>query len=217
MSKKLIIGEQPQYWQDACDFLANNDPVMNDLISGYGDLKLTRINPAFYTLCRSIAGQQISVQAADSIWLKLMNYIGGNENIRPEKIIEIDEDTFRSLGFSRTKHSYTMNIAEYFLANHSSGFEYHDYSKLEKELLAIKGVGRWTVDMFAMFHLHEPDILPLGDIGMLKAVKKLYGYENLDYKQVAPITEELAQKWKPYSTVATMFLWRSIDPVSVEY
>jgi DNA-3-methyladenine glycosylase II len=210
------IGAEPSYWNDACDFLAQNDKVLKNIIQDNRDLKLTRRNPPFHTLARAIVGQQISVHAADAIWNKLTSHMD-KETIDTYDVLNIDESTYRELGFSRSKQSYIKNAARFFEDNHPNNV-IEDITNLEDKLIEIKGVGKWTAEMFMIFYAHHPDILPLGDIGLLKAIKHNYkDYKQLDYKELKPIAGKLAQNWRPYSTVATLFLWKSIDPVSVEY
>ena len=197
-------------WEVATKELSRNDPVIMKIIKLYSGDKMQLKNNAFLTLVRSVVGQQISVKAADSVWKKLEELC--RESIEPERIKSFSEDELRSAGLSKSKANYIQNIAK-------SDILEVDWSNLDDEeainlLCKIKGIGRWTAEMFLIFHLARPNILPLGDIGLIKAIELNY---NNGEKMSKEELEAYGQKWSPWCTVATWYLWRSLDPIPVNY
>ena len=197
-------------WEVATKELSRNDPVIMKIIKLYSGDKMQLKNNAFLTLVRSVVGQQISVKAADSVWKKLEELC--RESIEPERIKSFSEDELRGAGLSRSKANYIQNIAK-------SDILEVDWSNLDDEeainlLCKIKGIGRWTAEMFLIFHLARPNILPLGDIGLIKAIELNY---NNGEKMSKEELEAYGQKWSPWCTVATWYLWRSLDPIPVNY
>ena len=197
-------------WEVATKELSRNDPVIMKIIKLYSGDKMQLKNNAFLTLVRSVVGQQISVKAADSVWKKLEELC--RESIEPERIKSFSEDELRSAGLSRSKANYIQNIAK-------SNILEVNWSNLDDEeainlLCKIKGIGRWTAEMFLIFHLARPNILPLGDIGLIKAIELNY---NNGEKMSKEELEAYGQKWSPWCTVATWYLWRSLDPIPVNY
>jgi DNA-3-methyladenine glycosylase II len=200
----------PFYWQDAKNHLAQRDPKLAQLILAYPYEALLNLHNPFYTLTRAIVGQQISVKAADSIWHRLENLL---ESFRPECYLEIKVEELKLIGLSRQKINYISNIAHSFLEEKLTQDLWQDMEDdaVAEQLMKIKGIGIWTAQMFLIFHLHRPNILPLSDLGLLNSIKQIYGIENK--------TEilKLAKNWNPYCTVATWYLWRSIDPQTIQY
>ena len=197
-------------WEVAAKELSRKAPVIMKIIKLYSGDKMQLKNNAFLTLVRSVVGQQISVKAADSVWKKLEELC--RESIEPERIKSFSEDELRSAGLSRSKANYIQNIAK-------SDILEVDWSNLDDEeainlLCKIKGIGRWTAEMFLIFHLARPNILPLGDIGLIKAIELNY---NNGEKMTKEELETYGQKWSPWCTVATWYLWRSLDPIPVNY
>ena len=197
-------------WEVATKELSRNDPVIMKIIKLYSGDKMQLKNNAFLTLVRSVVGQQISVKAADSVWKKLEELC--RDSIEPERIKSFSEDELRSAGLSRSKANYIQNIAK-------SDILEINWSNLDDEeaidlLCKIKGIGRWTAEMFLIFHLARPNILPLGDIGLIKAIELNY---NNGEKMSKEELEAYRQKWSPWCTVATWYLWRSLDPIPVNY
>ena len=197
-------------WEVATKELSRNDPVIMKIIKLYSGDKMQLKNNAFLTLVRSVVGQQISVKAADSVWKKLEELC--IDSIEPEKIKSFSEDELRSAGLSRSKANYIQNIAK-------SDILEVNWSNLDDEeaidlLCKIKGIGIWTAEMFLIFHLARPNILPLGDIGLIKAIELNY---NNGEKMSKEELEAYRQKWSPWCTVATWYLWRSLDPIPVNY
>lgn len=202
----------PSYWQEAIAYLALNDRVMAKLIVSYPDAVLQNYNNPFHTLMRAVVGQQISVKAADAIWQRLEKQL---ESIDPLQFLAVEEDKLRQCGLSRQKISYIQTIARAFKEDILTSSTWKTMSDREvvSQLTAIRGIGQWTAEMFLIFHLHRPDVLPLSDLGLLNAIDRLYGAK---LRKKADILE-LAKQWQPYRTVATWYLWRSLDPQTVQY
>lgn len=199
----------PHYWEAAKKHLSKNDKVMAGIIKSYkGESLRKREGGVFYTLARAIIGQQISVKAADSIWKRFELLT----RLDPKKIIRMDDTKLREIGLSGQKVKYIKSISE-FVQTHN-GIWHEDDEEVIKELVKIKGIGRWTAEMFLIFYLMRPNVLPLADLGLLKAIEKHYGTERKNLKK---IKDKHAKAWHPYSSVATWYLWRSLDPVPVEY
>ena len=164
----------------------------------------------FETLCRSIVGQQISVKAADSVWTKVEKLCNGN--INKEEIINLSSEEMRSAGLSKQKTTYLKNIAKSDVLN-TNWEELSDIEAIER-LYKIKGVGVWTAEMFLIFNLARPNVLPLADIGLIRGIEKhYYDSKELTEKEL----EIFRTKWSPWCTVATWYMWRSLDPIPVEY
>ena len=203
----------PAYWQRACVELCSRDPVMASLIKRFRHSYLSGGRDAFTTLCRAVVGQQISLQAADSIWQRLEAHFG---TLKPTAIHYCHFKTLRQCGLSAQKAQYLKNIARFFVHGKivPAYWRRREFKELQSTLLAIKGVGEWTFQMFAIFYLKYPDILPLGDLGLLNAIYKEYNHgKKLPTKNLYKITT----RWQPWRTVATWYLWRSIDPEPVVY
>lgn len=202
----------PDYWPLALTHLKKHDKVLGKIIKTYKGEMLTSHGDAFYTLARSIAGQQISVKAADTIWKRLENAV----EISPKSMTAAKVDVLRAAGLSSQKVTYMHALAEHFTENEKRIKNLHKFDDEEiiAELTSVKGLGRWTVEMFLIFHMGRPDVLPLADIGLQKAIFKHY---NKGEKLPKAELVTLAEPWKPYRSVATWYLWRSLDPIPVEY
>ena len=199
-----------EQWQLAVEELCEKDSKIKKIISQYKGEKLTLRDEPFETLCRSIVGQQISVKAADSVWKKLEKLC--NENINRKKITNLSDERMRGAGLSKQKIAYLKNIAKSDVLT-TKWEELSDTEAIEK-LCTIKGVGVWTAEMFLIFNLARPNILPLADIGLIRGIEKhYYDSERIDRKEL----EIFRSKWSPWCTVATWYLWRSLDPIPVEY
>ncbi|MDV6342867.1 DNA-3-methyladenine glycosylase [Nitrosomonas sp. Is24] len=203
----------PQYWTQATQELAACDPVMHQLIEQFPDATLVSRGCAFTTLARSIVGQQISVKAAESVWQKV---IGTIPEITPYTIAATEQELLRSCGLSARKVTYLHDLSRHFREGdlNETAWEDLDDESIIKQLIQVKGIGRWTAEMFLIFHLHRPDVLPLDDIGLQRAMSLHY----LDKQPVdKKIMLELAKPWEPWRSVATWYLWRSLDPLPVAY
>lgn len=204
---------RPTYWQQACDELSANDAVMAQLIQMYPTVSLVGRGDVFHTLARSIVGQQISVKAADSVWGRLNTAL---LDVNSEQVLASTVDILRSCGLSARKVEYLRDLALHHQAGRLDPTRWQDWDDetIIRELVTIRGIGRWTAEMFLMFYLLRPNILPLDDIGLIKGIALHYhAGERLARADLLL----LAQKWQPWCTVATWYLWRSLDPVVVEY
>ncbi|WP_256207405.1 DNA-3-methyladenine glycosylase family protein [Nitrosomonas marina] len=203
----------PDYWLQATQELAARDAVMRDLIQCYDDVALKSRGDAFCTLARSIVGQQISVKAAESVWQKFQKAI---PDMTPHAIHDADDSMLRACGLSLRKISYLKDLSRHFREDmlDVSAWEAADDEALIAQLVRIKGIGRWTAEMFLIFHMLRPDVLPLDDIGLQRAICRHYFDNQSVNKQDM---RKLAERWQPWRSVATWYLWRSLDPLPVEY
>ena len=205
----------PNYWQESIEYLTKTDPQLAKILKQHSQYSITSRGEALETLLRSIVGQQISVKAAASVWKKLTNLIG---SIKSENVLSASSENLKSCGLSKQKAQYIINIAEHFKANHIVSHSYwkgRTYLSIYDELITIKGIGPWTAEMFGMFYLLEKDIFPIKDVGIIRAMNRLYG----NNKKVLELDEiiKISDTWKPYRSVACWFLWRSIDSKEVLY
>ena len=203
----------PAYWNKATKHLTRVCPTMGGLIKQYKGEYLTAREDGFFTLVRAVVGQQISTKAADAIWARLVKKV---HPLTPEKLARTREKTLRVLGLSAQKVAYVQNIARFFAENHidSAYWEARDDAEIIKELTGIKGIGTWTAEMFLIFHLTRPDVFPVKDLGILKAIDLHYtGGKRLKPKEYIAF----AERWAPYRSVASWYLWRALDPVPVAY
>ncbi len=203
----------PPYWQDACKHLVRKDRVMKRLIPRFGQACLQSRGDAFATLARSVVGQQISVKAAQTVWDRFAKLPG---QMCPAQVLRLKIDDMRAAGLSARKVEYMVDLALHFDngAVHADAWETMDDEAIIDELVAIRGIGRWTAEMFLIFHLMRPNVLPLDDVGLIKGISKSYFSGEAVSRSDA---REVAQAWAPYRTVATWYIWRSLDPVPVEY
>lgn len=186
---------------------------MADFVERYGNASLVSRGDPFSTLVRSIVGQQISVKAADSVWSRVMAHL---PQLTPDKILSSSPDALRSCGLSARKVEYIVDLAGHFSTGQIHLNNWPDMSDAEiiAELTAVRGIGVWTAEMFLIFNQLRPDVFPLDDIGLQKAVARHYlEGERPTRRQLAQIGE----RWRPWRSVATWYLWRSLDPVPVEY
>jgi DNA-3-methyladenine glycosylase II len=204
---------EPKYWQQACAELAASDPVMAALIAHYPDAILGNRGDPFQTLARAIVGQQISVKAADSVWARFAAYA---QTILPEHIATLELEALAACGLSRRKAEYLRDLAGHFT---DGRVEPARWKKMEDEaviaeLVDVRGIGRWTAEMFLIFYMTRPDVLPLDDLGLQRAM-------SLHYNHGRPLPERklttISARWQPWRSVATWYMWRSLDPVPVEY
>ena len=207
--------KKPNYWQESIDFLKNNDKKLAKIIKKYNKSVLIGSDNSLETLIRSVVGQQISVKAAASVWQKMVNLIG---KLSADNIFSVNKEKLKSCGLSHQKTQYILNIANHYKINHiDDEFYWNDreFSNIYDELISIKGIGPWTVEMFGMFYLLERDIFPIKDLGIIKAINQIYcdDEEPLKIDQIITISD----RWKPYRTVACWYLWRSIDNEAVLY
>lgn len=203
----------PDYWPQATRELAERDEVLRALVTRFQGLALGSRGDAFSTLARSIVGQQISVKAAQSVWDKLAGRLG---QVTPESLARSRTRTLRSCGLSGQKARYLKDLAAHFLDGtlDPAGWAALDDEALILDLTRVRGIGRWTAEMFLMFHLARPDVLPLADLGLQRAMRLHYNRgRNLSLARM----QKIGAAWAPWRSVATWYLWRSLDPIPVEY
>ena len=203
----------PLYWADACKHLMKKDRVMKRLIPQFGKLSLQSRGDAFATLARSVVGQQISVKAAQTVWDRFAKL---PEQMTPAQVLLLKIDDMRAAGLSVRKVEYLVDLALHFDngAVHADAWSAMDDEAIIDELVAIRGIGRWTAEMFLIFHMRRPNVLPLDDVGLINGISKNYFSGESVSRSDA---REVALAWAPYRTVATWYIWRSLDPVPVSY
>lgn len=204
---------RPSYWPRATRALRRADPVIGRLIDAYGRESLQARGDPFGTLARSILGQQISVKGASALWERLEHRLG---RVTPETVAASSQAELIGCGLSRGKIAYLRTLAGGFLEGSidvSRWREVEDETVIA-ELTRIKGIGRWTAEMFLIFHLLRPDVLPLDDLGLKRAIARYYaGGDRPSRSEMLAIGEA----WKPWRSVATWYLWRSLDPIPIAY
>jgi DNA-3-methyladenine glycosylase II len=210
---------KPPYWDAATTDLAKRDRVLGKLIASYPDIHLARRGEPFTVLARAIVGQQISVKAAQSIWERFVKATGGSgDPVRLDagRVGRTRMATLRRVGLSENKARYLRDLARHFTSGALDPKEWPalDDETLIERLVDVKGIGRWTAEMFLIFHELRPDIYPVDDIGLQKAVALHY---NGGERMPLPELREFGARWAPYRSVATWYLWRSLDPIPVEY
>ncbi|MEY4285865.1 MAG: DNA-3-methyladenine glycosylase 2 family protein [Betaproteobacteria bacterium] len=213
-TKPQIIEQVPPYWEEACKYLMKKDRVMRRLIPQFGDACLASRGDAFVTLARSIVGQQISVKAAQSVWDRFIALLP--KKITPASVLKLRIDDMRGAGLSARKVEYLVDLAMHFSDRlvHVNQWGSMDDEAVIAELVAIRGIGRWTAEMFLIFHLMRPNVLPLDDLGLIKGISQNYFSGEAVSRSDA---REVAQAWDPYRSVATWYMWRSLDPLPVTY
>ncbi len=199
---------KPEFWPVAAAHLSRRDKVLRKLIKSRPDPDLASRGDAFQTLARAIVGQQISVKAAQSIWARFVECVG---KVTPDNVAARDGAAMRACGFSGQKVVYVKDLARHF---NSGDVKPRRWAKMDdeaiiEELVAVKGIGRWTVEMFLIFYLRRPDVLPVDDMGLRRAMERAYNQgEPLTLAEMRAIGEP----WAPYRSVATWYLWRSLEP-----
>ena len=217
MSTRGVALVTPDYWDEACKHLARRDRVMKKLIPQFGEARLQCRGDAFTTLARSIVGQQISVKAAQSVWQRFTGLLDAPEKrIRPAEVLGLEVPAMRGAGLSARKVEYLRDLALHFDggAVHVAGWAAMDDEAIIEELVAIRGIGRWTAEMFLIFHLMRPNVLPLDDLGLLKGISHNY-FSGEPVSRVE--AREVGDAWAPFRSVATWYLWRSLDPLPADY
>ena len=189
------------------------DRVMKRLIPSFGKVCLQSRGDAFKTLARSVVGQQISVKAAQTVWDRFARL---PDQVTPAQVLRLKIDDMRAAGLSARKVEYLVDLALHFDSGavHVNEWAGMDDEAIIEELVAIRGIGRWTAEMFLIFHLMRPNVLPLDDVGLINGISKCYFSGDVVSRSDA---REVALAWAPYRTVATWYIWRSLDPVPVEY
>tara|TARA_B100001778_G_scaffold167782_1_gene137953 strand:+ start:122 stop:748 length:627 start_codon:yes stop_codon:yes gene_type:complete len=208
------MNKPPKYWHKAKKILSKRDPVFKKIIKKYNKGFLTSRNRPFFSLCRTIIGQQISTKAADSIWSKFE--MKCKKKIAPQVVIKLSSRSLKSAGLSRQKISYLKNISKSFK---NKTFKVSELKKMKDEeaisyITQLKGLGEWSAQMFLMFNLNRSDIFPTKDIGLIRAISKNY---RVSYPPSDKFLKKISKLHSGYRTVFTWYMWRSIDPVDVEY
>ncbi len=204
---------KPKYWEKAKKDLILKDKKLGKIILNYPKDFLYSKSDPFYTISRSIVGQQISVVAAQAIWNRLEKKV---TNITPKKLNELHHMTLKSCGLSRQKISYLKSLSKAFLDNSINPKDWPKLSDDEviNQLVKVRGIGKWTAEMYLIFNLCRPDIFPVDDVGLIKAICNCY---KLNYPISKSEATKLSKKWRPWRSVATWYFWRSLDPIPVEY
>ena len=208
------MKRSPTYWQKAKRILSKRDPILKRIITKYKKGALSTRNNPFFSLCRTIVGQQISTKAADSIWHKFEKKC--KKRIIPNTVLKLPSRTLKSAGLSRQKVSYLKNIAKGF---ENKSFSVRELKKMNDQdainyIIKLKGLGVWSAEMFLMFNLNRPNIFPVQDIGLLRAISKNY---KTSYPPGKRLLDKISKLHAGYRTVFTWYMWRSIDPTDVEY
>lgn len=213
MSRPPPIARRPPYWSEACAQLSERDATLGEIIRGYQGSELRYRSDALITLSRAIVSQQISVKAAESIWNRLTEKLGG---IEAPRLAKARITTLRNCGLSERKAEYLRDLGRRFAEQTIAPERWHDMDDeaVIRDLTQLRGIGRWTAEMYLIFNLQRPDIFPLADLGLLRAINRHYNND----KPIGPRKlRQLDQRWRPWRTVATWYLWRSLDPIPVEY
>ena len=208
------MKKPPAYWNKAKRILSKRDPVLKKIINKFNKGFLTTRKDPFFSLCRTIIGQQISTKAADSIWLKFEKKC--KKKILPINVLKLSSSSLRSAGLSRQKVSYLKNIAKSFK---NKSFNIRNLKKMDDEqaisyITQLKGLGIWSAQMFLMFNLNRPDVFPTKDIGLVRAISKNY---KTSYPPSERFLNKISKLHLGYRSVFTWYMWRSIDPIDVEY
>ncbi|WP_229751279.1 DNA-3-methyladenine glycosylase family protein [Undibacterium terreum] len=199
----------PDYWENAKLELMKRDRIMRKLIPQFGDLYLIGRDEPFTTLTRSIVGQQISGKAADALWQQFLELC---PKCVPLQVLKLGTEKLIAAGLSKRKTEYILDLADHFKEKrlHVDRWAEMGDEDVISELIQIRGIGRWTAEMFLIFNLLRPNILPLDDPGLLKGI-------SINYFSGEPVSRsdarEVAANWEPWRTVATWYLWRSLDPI----
>ena len=208
------MRKPPAYWNKAKKNLSRKDPIIRKIIKKYKKGFLTTKNNPFFSLCRTIVGQQVSVASADSIWSKFAKKC--KKKIRPKVVLRISSRVLKSAGLSRQKISYLKIISKAF---ENKSFDVRKIKKMNdldaiEYITKLKGLGVWSAEMFLMFNLNRPDIFPVKDIGLLRAISKNY---KVSYPPSSRFLEKISKLHSGYRTVFTWYRWKSIDPTDVSY
>jgi DNA-3-methyladenine glycosylase II len=204
---------KPEYWDKAKRSLARSDPVMAAIMRRHPRVHLVPRGAPFHTLARAIVGQQISVAAAQSVWNRFCSHVA---IISPEAVLQAKIKDLRACGLSGRKCEYISDLARRFADGHVHVHKWPAMSDEEviADLVQVRGIGRWTAEMFLMFNLLRPDVYPLDDLGLQKGLRLAY---HGGRKVSLATLRRRGETWRPWRSVATWYLWRSLDPVPVEY
>ena len=212
-ASSTLAANVPAYWDEACRHLSRKDRVMRRLIPQFEGACLESRGDAFVTLARSIVGQQISVKAAQTVWERFEKL---TRRMAPTQVLKLKVDDMRAAGLSARKVEYLVDLSLHFDSGQVSAGQWHamDDEAIITELVNIRGIGRWTAEMFLIFHLMRPNVLPLDDVGLINGISRNYFSGDPVSRSDA---REVAAAWQPYCSVATWYIWRSLDPQPVAY
>jgi DNA-3-methyladenine glycosylase II len=214
MSDNSAMADKPGFWDEASSQLMGRDRILKKIIPRHRSEWLAAPGTPFVTLARAIVGHQISIKSADAMWARFTEACGRKPS--PASVIRLGETDGKLTGLSKRKAEYILDLAVHFAEKkvRPAAWRSMDDEAVIEELCAIRGIGRWTAEMFLIFNLQRPDVLPLDDVSLLKAI-------SLHYFSGEPVSRfearEVAQAWAPWRTVATWYLWRSLDPACVRY
>ncbi|WP_269496136.1 DNA-3-methyladenine glycosylase family protein [Castellaniella sp. S9] len=214
LERRVAQRNRPAYWDRACEHLMRRDRILRKLIPAFGDESIAPRRSPFATLARIVIGQQISPALGRDLWGRLVRDCGADPS--PACIAAFDEASLHAMGLSRRKAQYLLDLAGYFQADGGEAdcWDGMDDAAVIAELCTIRGVGRWSAEMFLIFNLGRPDVLPLDDTALLKAISR-------HYFSGEPVSRfearEVAQAWAPWRTVASWYLWRSMEAAAIEY
>ncbi|MBS0292709.1 MAG: DNA-3-methyladenine glycosylase 2 family protein [Proteobacteria bacterium] len=212
-AKKTADASHPDYWAEACKYLTKKDRVMRRLIPQVGEVALYRRGDAFSTLARSIVGQQVTVASAQRVWDK---FAALPRSMTPRSVLKLKVDDMRAAGLSARKVDYLVDLALHFDNGqlHVKQWDQMDDTAIVAELVAIRGISRWTADMFLIFHLARPNVLPLDDATLIQGISQHYFSGDPVSRSDA---REVGEAWKPWCSVASWYIWRSLAPLPVDY
>ena len=200
--------QRPDYWDKACADLVKRDRILKKLIPKFGPVHLLSSDDPFVTLARSVVGQQISTAAAQALWQRVE---AACPKLVPQQFLKLGHEKLAACGLSKRKTEYILDLAQHFVSGalHVGKWTSMDDEDVIAELTAIRGIGRWTAEMFLIFNLARPNVLPLDDLGLIRAI-------SVNYFSGEPVTRsearEVAANWEPWRTVATWYMWRSLEP-----
>lgn len=200
--------QRPDYWDKACADLVKRDRILKKLIPKFGPVHLLSRDDPFVTLARSVVGQQISTTAAQALWQRVE---AACPKLVPQQFLKLGHEKLAACGLSKRKTEYILDLAQHFVSGalHVGKWTSMEDEDVIAELTAIRGIGRWTAEMFLIFNLARPNVLPLDDLGLIRAI-------SVNYFSGEPVTRsearEVAANWEPWRTVATWYMWRSLEP-----
>ena len=205
--------KKPHFWEKAKVELIRKDRQLGEIIKAYPEDFLFSKSDPFYTLSRAIVGQQISVKAAQAVWERFEKKI---IIVNPKNTLNMHYMSFKSCGLSKQKIKYLKSLATAFVNKELKILKSKTASddEIVEQLIKVKGIGKWTAQMFLIFNLCKPDVFPEDDLGLIKGICVCY---NLKYPIKKETAIKMSQKWKPWRSVATWYFWRSLDPIPVEY
>lgn len=199
---------RPDYWEKACADLVKRDRILKKLIPKFGPVQMLSRDDPFVTLARSVVGQQVSVPVAQALWQRIEDAC---PKLVPQQFIKVGAEKLIACGLSKRKTDYVLDLAQHFVSGalHVGKWTSMDDEDVIAELTQIRGIGRWTAEMFLIFNLSRPNVLPLDDLGLIRAI-------SVNYFSGEPVTRsearEVAANWEPWRTVATWYMWRSLEP-----